>query len=92
MSQKYDAKADLWSLGTIIYQCLLSYAPFNATTPAGLKNIYEKRENLVPRYSFIDIKWLQFESFESFNVVLYFQFPRKHITRFERSVDSSTET
>ncbi|XP_065215093.1 serine/threonine-protein kinase ULK2-like isoform X2 [Planococcus citri] len=50
MSQKYDAKADLWSLGTIIYQCLLSYAPFNATTPAGLKNIYEKRENLVPSF------------------------------------------
>ncbi|XP_065208880.1 serine/threonine-protein kinase ULK2-like isoform X2 [Planococcus citri] len=50
MSQKYDAKADLWSLGTIIYQCLLSYAPFCATTPAGLKNIYEKRENLVPSF------------------------------------------
>lgn len=50
MSLKYDAKADLWSLGTIIYQCLVGSAPFNATTPAGLKNIYEKHNNLAPSF------------------------------------------
>lgn len=50
MSLRYDAKADLWSLGTIIFQCLAGVAPFSATTPAGLKQIYEKHQNLQPTY------------------------------------------
>ena len=48
MSLRYDGKADLWSLGTIIFQCLSGAAPFSATTPAGLKQIYEKNQNLQP--------------------------------------------
>uniref|UniRef100_A0A8C5QD82 Protein kinase domain-containing protein n=1 Tax=Leptobrachium leishanense TaxID=445787 RepID=A0A8C5QD82_9ANUR len=28
LSQHYDAKADLWSIGTIVYQCLTGRAPF----------------------------------------------------------------
>ena len=28
LAEKYDAKADLWSLGTIIYQCLYRKPPF----------------------------------------------------------------
>lgn len=50
MSLRYDAKADLWSLGTIIFQCLAGVAPFSATTPAGLKQIYEKHQNLQPSF------------------------------------------
>lgn len=50
MSLKYDAKADLWSLGTIVYQCLTGKAPFQAHTPQELKMFYEKNGSLAPRY------------------------------------------
>uniref|UniRef100_A0A670JV84 non-specific serine/threonine protein kinase n=1 Tax=Podarcis muralis TaxID=64176 RepID=A0A670JV84_PODMU len=36
MSQHYDAKADLWSIGTIIYQCLTGKAPFQVSYLCGL--------------------------------------------------------
>ncbi|ODN00281.1 Serine/threonine-protein kinase ULK2 [Orchesella cincta] len=49
MSLTYDAKADLWSLGTIVYQCLTGKAPFSAQTPQQLKNFYEKHLVLHPK-------------------------------------------
>ncbi|XP_062273170.1 serine/threonine-protein kinase ULK1a isoform X1 [Scomber scombrus] len=48
MSQNYDAKADLWSIGTIIYQCLTGKAPFHASTPQELRLFYESNRNLLP--------------------------------------------
>ncbi|XP_041349948.1 serine/threonine-protein kinase unc-51-like [Gigantopelta aegis] len=48
MSIQYDAKADLWSIGTIVFQCLTGKAPFQAQTPQQLKHFYEKNTNLVP--------------------------------------------
>lgn len=50
MSLQYDAKADLWSLGTIVFQCLTGKAPFQANTPQALKQFYEKNGNLAPKY------------------------------------------
>lgn len=32
MSLQYDAKADLWSIGTIVFQCLTGTAPFKVRT------------------------------------------------------------
>ena len=49
MSLQYDSKADLWSLGTIVFQCLTGKAPFQAQTPQALKHFYEKNANLAPR-------------------------------------------
>ncbi|ALC44653.1 Atg1 [Drosophila busckii] len=49
MSLQYDAKADLWSLGTIVYQCLTGKAPFYAQTPNELKHLYEQNSNLAPK-------------------------------------------
>uniref|UniRef100_A0A1I7WUW6 Protein kinase domain-containing protein n=1 Tax=Heterorhabditis bacteriophora TaxID=37862 RepID=A0A1I7WUW6_HETBA len=48
MSQQYDAKADLWSIGTIVFQCLTGKAPFQAQTPPQLKAFYEKNRELKP--------------------------------------------
>ncbi|XP_053563332.1 serine/threonine-protein kinase ULK2 isoform X1 [Bombina bombina] len=48
MSQHYDAKADLWSIGTVIYQCLVGKPPFQANSPQDLRLFYEKNKNLIP--------------------------------------------
>ncbi|KAF3696054.1 Serine/threonine-protein kinase ULK1 [Channa argus] len=48
MSQNYDAKADLWSIGTIVYQCLTGKAPFHASTPQELRLFYETNRTLLP--------------------------------------------
>ncbi|CAG0882528.1 unnamed protein product, partial [Cyprideis torosa] len=42
MSLPYDNRADLWSLGTIVFQCLTGKAPFQAPNPQALKQFYEK--------------------------------------------------
>ncbi|XP_053360538.1 serine/threonine-protein kinase ULK1a isoform X2 [Clarias gariepinus] len=48
MSQNYDAKADLWSVGTIVFQCLTGKAPFQASSPQELRLFYERNRKLNP--------------------------------------------
>lgn len=48
MSQNYDARADLWSIGMVIYQCLVGKPPFQANSPQDLRMFYEKNTNLQP--------------------------------------------
>lgn len=50
MSHQYDAKADLWSIGTIVYQCLTGSAPFRAQNPQALKQYYERTSTLSPKF------------------------------------------
>ncbi|KAK7896230.1 hypothetical protein WMY93_021555 [Mugilogobius chulae] len=52
MSQSYDAKADLWSIGTIVFQCLTGKAPFQASSPQELRLFYEKNNHLTPKVPF----------------------------------------
>ncbi|CAL8092045.1 unnamed protein product [Orchesella dallaii] len=49
LSLAYDAKADLWSLGTIVYQCLTGMTPFHADTPQQLKYLYRRQLTLRPK-------------------------------------------
>ena len=49
MSLPYDAKADLWSIGTIVYQCLTGKAPFYAQSPHQLRQFYERNSFVQPR-------------------------------------------
>lgn len=48
LGRRYDSKADMWSTGTILYQCLTGNAPFTARNPHALRRRYEK-ETLIPR-------------------------------------------
>lgn len=49
LSKPYDCKADLWSIGTILYQCLTGKAPFQAPSPQALRSYYDKNPNLKPK-------------------------------------------
>lgn len=49
LSKPYDCRADLWSLGTILYQCLTGKAPFQAQSPQALRSFYEKNPKLKPK-------------------------------------------
>lgn len=71
MSLQYCAKADLWSLGTIVFQCLTGKAPFQAHTPQELKMFYEKHANLAPKYVPILILWQQ----QHFTIFMVFRIP-----------------
>lgn len=36
MKRHYDASADLWSVGVILYECIFSRAPFHSATESAL--------------------------------------------------------
>jgi len=44
---QYNSKADLWSLGAIVFQCLTGKTPFQAQTYQALVHLYENA-NLAP--------------------------------------------
>ena len=50
MSLQYDAKADLWSLGTIVFQCLTGKAPFQVEFNLLRKFVKEFVDNFFPMF------------------------------------------
>ena len=62
MSQQYGAKADLWSIGTIMYQCLTGRAPFQANSPQvgdGMQQCWGSR--VINRYTQSAALWFILE-------------------------------
>lgn len=47
-SHKYDAKADLWSVGTILYELVVGKPPFNGINHVELLRNIERREPKIP--------------------------------------------
>ena len=47
-SQKYDAKADLWSVGTILYELVVGRPPFNGSNHVALLHNIERNEAKIP--------------------------------------------
>ena len=46
--QKYDAKADLWSVGTILYEMVTGRPPFGGNNPLQLLGNIERTEARIP--------------------------------------------
>lgn len=46
---KYDAKADEWSLGVVIFECLTGHVPFSMSTKEALKEFYQSTVDLRPK-------------------------------------------
>lgn len=47
-SHKYDAKADLWSVGTILYELVVGRPPFNGSNHVALLHNIERHEAKIP--------------------------------------------
>jgi serine/threonine-protein kinase ULK/ATG1 len=48
MCLQYTSKADVWSIGVIIFQCLTQHPPFLCHNPAMLKKYYMDHDHLIP--------------------------------------------
>ena len=46
--RKYDAKADLWSVGTILYEMLCGMAPFTGNSQMDLLKNIQTKELRIP--------------------------------------------
>ena len=53
--QKYDAKADLWSVGTILYELLVGRPPFTGMNPMQLLRNIERSDAKIPVSFFVSL-------------------------------------
>ena len=47
-SHKYDAKADLWSVGTILYELVVGRPPFNGSNHVALLHNIQRHDAKIP--------------------------------------------
>jgi len=68
--QKYDAKADLWSVGMVLYEMLIGKTPFKASNPMELLQKIEKQKDDIPFYNENQVDASQLISPEAKDLIL----------------------
>ena len=58
--QQYDLSADIWSLGTIVYEMLMGFAPFTGTDPRNLTQNLRVGDYSVPKAINLSLSCLDF--------------------------------
>lgn len=50
LNQKYDSRIDLWSVGIIMYECLVGRTPFGSTTLKGIVDTMAQQKPIEVRF------------------------------------------
>lgn len=60
MNEFYDLKADIWSLGTIVYEMLVGFAPFTGFSVPNLADNLKKGNYAIPKNLKLSLSCLDF--------------------------------